>query len=65
MFGDEIEPPETDALALEYITYVPFYSSCVVCGTSRPEEVERHGADEDHEPFPSRKGTQRMHHPHT
>ena len=33
---DEVEPPETHALALEYITYVPFDPSCVVCGTSGP-----------------------------
>ena len=63
MFGNKIEPPEAHARALEYITYVPFYSSCVVRRAGRPEEVERHGADEDHEPFPSRKGAEGMHHP--
>ena len=65
MFGNKIEPPEAHALALEYITYVPFYSSCVVCGTSGPQKIERHGTDEDHKSLPPGEGTEGVHHPHT
>ena len=65
MLGNEIEPPEAHALALEYITYISLYSSCIVRRARRPEEVERHGTDEDHKSLPSGKGAEGMHHPHT
>ena len=63
MFGNKIEPPETHALALEDVRDVPFDSSRIVCGTSGPQKIERHGADEDHKSLPSRKGAEGVHHP--
>ena len=65
MLGNEVEPPKTHALALEDVAYISFYSSRVVCGARRPQKIERHGADEDDEAFPSRKGAEGVHHPHT
>ena len=47
MLGNKIEPPEAHALALEYIRNVTLDPSCVVCGTSRPEEVERQVQDQN------------------